>query len=167
MNNSIIYEAQPPQGISIVFIVVVLVFIILLLYGIGMCIKQPKTQLVGKIVIFFADAVILLCIVSVAIPAVDSGNKVWNRYLKGDYLVAKGIIDDYEDVKGFTEKDLRYDSFSVSDVEFHVPGFVTVWGYPLMRIEGGVLKNGMNVKIYYIPYKFENVIMKLELLEGQ
>lgn len=57
------------------------------------------------------------------------------------------------------------DRFCVGDVEFFVPGFVSPWGYPLKNVDGGILKDGIRVRICYIEYKFENVIMKLEIIE--
>ena len=35
--------------------------------------------------------------------------------------------------------------------------------YQPALVDGGVLKEGMGVKIYYIPQEIENVIMKLEI----
>ena len=59
------------------------------------------------------------------------------------------------------------DYFLVNDIEFQVPVFVSAWGYPLKKIDGGILENGMYVKIYYIKYKSENVIMKIEHLRNE
>mgnify|MGYP001213392452 CR=1 FL=1 len=165
MNNTI-YQAEPPQGISVPSIIIILVFIILLIYGIIMWKNNPEVRIIDKIGPFVVDGILLICIISVTITSIDSKYRVWNEYTKGNYLIAKGTIGSYEEVKGISETDIKYDSFIVSDIEFHVPGFVTVWGYPLRQVDGGVLKNGMNVEIYYIPYKFENVIMKIELLES-
>ena len=55
------------------------------------------------------------------------------------------------------------DSFLVDNVRFEIPCFTTPWGYPLRQQDGGILKEGMYVKIYYVSYKYENVIMKVEI----
>lgn len=165
MNNSIIYEAKISNEVSVPFIILVVVFLIILIFGIIACVKNPQARIVDKIGPFIVDFILLFIIICLAVNSFDSKYKVWDQYSKGDYLVAEGTIENYEKVKGISDKDIKYDSFTVSGINFHVPGFATVWGYPLRQIDGGVLKNGIKVKIYYIPYKFENVIMKLELVE--
>ena len=96
--------------------------------------------------------------------AIDSEKKVFGEYIKGNYNTAEGYITGYStdyDMDGNT----RYDYFYVSDVYFTTPGFVSRWGYPLTKETDTQLDNEMYVKIHYVPYKFENVIMYLELLE--
>lgn len=167
MNNLIIYEAKPSHEISILFFIIILIFIIVLIFGITLCIKNREARVIDKIGPFVVDAILLFIIICIVITSFDSKNKVWNQYSKGNYLVAEGSIANYEEVKGISNEDIKYDSFSIAKTEFHVPGFTTIWGYPLRQVDGGVLKNGLKVKIYYVPYKFENVIMKLELIENQ
>ena len=93
---------------------------------------------------------------------VDARKKVYGKYIQGDYLTVEGEVENYmPDPDGANLPD----RFSVEDIDFSIPGFTTVWGYPLRHVDGGELQNGLNVKIYYIPYKFENVIMKIVIFD--
>ncbi len=75
--------------------------------------------------------------------------------ISGDNITGHEALDDGSQ---------RPDTFTVEDVEFMAPEFTAIWGDPLRRADGGILQDGMNVSIYYVPYKFENVIMRLEVL---
>lgn len=86
--------------------------------------------------------------------------KVTNKYERGEYSVIEGIITDYEAV----DKDsvAGFDTFKVNGIEFRTNSF-TGYGYKENQCDGGVLDNGLKVRITYIPYTYENVIMKLEV----
>ena len=162
MRYTTIYEAKPFYGVSWTFIVVVLLFIVLLILGIIMCNKNPNGRIIDKLGPFIVDVVLLVVIISTIYSGLDSKIKVYDKFANGNYLTADGIIEKYEEIKGISNE-IKYDQFQVNDVIFYVPSGTTCWGYPLKQSEGGVLKNNLKVKIYYINYKYENVIMKLEL----
>ena len=65
MNEKILYEAKPYYGISIPFIVLLVFFILLFIYGILTCIKNPNGRIVDKIGPFVVDAVLLIIIIKV------------------------------------------------------------------------------------------------------
>ena len=155
--NTILYEAEAFYGINPAFIIFLLVIILM---SILLIVFWRKVDIGGKIfvsiIIFF---LVLICFCQIYV-SIDARNKVYNKYQSGQYLVVEGVISNYT-VADDWEPNLP-DYFYVNDIEFKVPGFVSPWGYPLKQIDGGVLDNGMNVKIYYIEYKNENVIMRIE-----
>ena len=156
----LIYESAPSYGVAIPFaifcIITCLIFLLLIVlwrkFDIG------SRLLISFILIFFIF--IILCQIYTSF---DAKRKVYDAYIAGEYLMVHGIISDYT-LAEEGQPNLP-DSFYVDGVEFSVPGFVSAWGYPLNRVNGGILEDGMCVRICYIPYKFENVIMKIEQLE--
>lgn len=155
--NTILYEAEPFYGINPVFIIFLL---IIALMSVLLIIFWKKVDIGVKIFIsIIILLLVLICFCQIYV-SIDARNKVYNKYQSGQYLVVEGVISNYT-VADDWEPNLP-DSFCVNDIEFKVPGFVSPWGYPLKQIDGGVLDNGMNVKIYYIEYKNENVIMRIE-----
>lgn len=157
--NEILYEAEAFYGINPAFIIFLLVIILM---SILLIIFWRKVDIGVKIfisIIIFFFVLICFCQIYVSI---DARNKVYNKYQSGQYLVTEGAISNYT-VADKCEPNLP-DYFWVNDIEFKVPGFVSPWGYPLKQIDGGILNDGMNVKIYYIEYKNENVIMRIEHL---
>lgn len=110
-------------------------------------------------------AVILVFIISCSFyTSIDAKRKVYDEYVDGKFLVVTGEITYYTLAEEGQPR--LSDSFYVDDVFFIVPGFVSPWGYPLNRVNGGILEDGMEVIIYYIPYKFENVIMKIQFIDN-
>ncbi len=158
--HKVIYEAKPFYGVNPAFVIfcVITVFITLLVIVFWKKVDTGVRCLASAIIVF------LLFIISCqAYTSIDAQRKVHNAYVAGEYLTVQGVISDYT-LAEEGQPNLP-DSFYVDGVEFSVPGFVSAWGYPLKRVDGGMLENGMCVKICYIPYKFENVIMKIEHLE--
>ena len=154
-----IYEAELFYGINPAFIVFLIITILIFALLVAF---WKKIDIGGR---FFVSFIIIFCAFIVfcqAYTAIEAKNKVYDEYQKGNYLVAEGEISGYTTAEE-GQSNLP-DYFYVDNVEFQVPGFVTSWGYPLKKVEGGILENGMKVRICYIEYKYENVIMKIELL---
>lgn len=157
--NKTIYEAKAFYGISPTFVMLcVIVLLIVLVLAFVWKKVDIGVRCFGSIIALFC-LFIALCQIYMSI---DAKRSVYDEYTKGNYLVAEGTIYDYFPAEE-GEPNLP-DRFSVSEVEFQVPGFVSAWGYPLKQNENGLLENGMHVRIYYIEYRFENVIMKIELV---
>ena len=156
----LIYEARLYYGVNPAFVMLCLipVFIIALLIIFWKKVDIGVRCFVSSIIVF-----ILFIIFSQVYIAIDSKHKVYNAYVSGEYLTVEGVISEYT-LAEEGQPNLP-DRFYVNDVRFSVPGFVSIWGYPLKQVDGGILKDGIYVRICYIPYKFENVIMKLEILE--
>ncbi|MBQ2676433.1 MAG: hypothetical protein IJF54_03400 [Clostridia bacterium] len=159
--SNVIYDAQPSYGgLSPVFIILLLVYAALIIYYIYGWIK--KADIGFKI--FFAIAILILTLVisSSIYTHIESKSSVYGKYKSGDYSIVEGEIYNYNIP---ADPGRHSDVFYVGDCEFIVPGFTTIWGYPLRQKDGGILKDGMRVKIYYVKYKFDNVMMRLEVLD--
>ena len=155
-----IYEAKLVHGANPAFVIfcVITVLITLILIAFWRKFDMGSRFFFLFILIFF-----IFIISCQAYTSIDAKRKVYNAYIAGEYLTVQGVISDYT-LAEEGQPNLP-DSFYVDGVEFSVPGFVSAWGYPLNRVNGGILEDGMCVRICYIPYKFENVIMKIEQLE--
>ncbi len=161
--DNIIYKAKPYYGmwISVPFLLYCIISLLFILY---LIITWKKSSVSGRFIGCFIAMFLIFTIFSQFYTALDSEKKVYGEYVKGNYNTTEGYITYYQteyDSSGNT----KYDSFYVSNICFHTPGFVSRWGYPLTKETGTQLDNGMYVKIHYITYKCENVIMYLELLE--
>ena len=159
--NKVIYEASLNEfGISTDFIVLILITVLLITFIIIFWNKMDK----GSHILFPCIAVFLIFIVcSQFHDLFREKHTVYDAYIKGDYKTVEGIITDYHIEYIGLYSEIEYDSFCVNDIEFSVPG-CCMWGYSLRAQDGGVLKNGMRVRIKYNTFTFENEILKLELI---
>ena len=157
--DTVLYEAKSFYGVNATFIVlcVVTALVIVLLIVFWQKVDIGVRCLLSFIIVFFLF--IIGCQIYIEI---DARHKVYNEYIAGNYFEVEGEINDYT----LAEKGQSRlpDYFDVAGVTFSVPGFVSEWGYPLNRANGGELEEGLYVRVCYVPYKFENVIMKLEIL---
>ena len=105
--------------------------------------------------------IFMLIIICILISHMSSIS-IYNDYLDGEYIIVEGTISNYE--IGTGERGAYPDRFTVQGVDFIISdNNSTGYGYSLRHSNGGLLENGKKCKIYYIPYKGENVIMKLYL----
>jgi hypothetical protein len=160
-NNNVIYDAAN-QGYATVgvafyiFVALVLIGIVYLIFQIKQ--KAPFSSKLGAIIVivFFSGAIL------VQIVTVKNVNKeVYDEYLSGNYEIVEGEISDYErKEESHWRGDCDY--FYVNGIEFSITPMGVPWGYPLKQSEGGVLKDGMYVKIFYVEYTYQNIIMRIE-----
>jgi len=164
-DKQIIYEAEHfyKFSLSIPFIVICIIDVIIIFLLARFVVKNGIHNAKYEILFFgFIIAVLSLIIGSLIYCHIDAKHKVYDQYLKGNYSTVEGYIENYTpDPDGARLPD----RFNINDIDFSVPGYVSCWGYPLRKVDGGILENGMKVKICYIHYKYENVIMKIELIE--
>lgn len=156
-----IYEAEPFYGVNPAFVIFCVITVLITLILIAFWRKIDRGSRFSYLFILIFFIFIIFCQVYTSI---DAKHKVYNAYIAGEYLTVQGVISDYT-LAEEGQPNLP-DSFYVDGVEFSVPGFVSAWGYPLNRVNGGILDDGMCVRICYIPYKFENVIMKIEQIQN-
>ena len=165
--ENILYEARQSYGInpSFVFLCVFCGFIIFIA-ATELKDLKPKECIAGFCFLIFLITFMLFVFGCAVYTMIDGRDMVYDEYKKGNYFTVEGEIVNYDtsvDIAGETQ----YDSFEVSGVVFFAPGGTTQWGYPFTQSDGSPLKNGIKVKIRYVPYKYENVIMYLELLESK
>lgn len=161
MEYGIIYEASHNHLVTIPFIIIVVLEILLTVYTV---INWKYNSTSGRIGMCFVG-IFLLMIISAIIFKYLSTQSIWNDYKNNNYQIVEGIIENYE--VGTDEKLSFPDRFSIEGTEFVVSNHPsTGYGYSLRQYDGGVLRDGCKCAIYYVPYGFENVIMKIELLEN-
>jgi len=114
---------------------------------------------VGMCIVF----ILMLFIIACMIYNYCSSYRIWTAYKNDDYLVAEGMIENYA---AGTEEKLSYpDRFTINGVRFIVSDSPSSgYGYTMRQYDGGVLRNGLYCKIIYVPYKGENVIMKVQIV---
>ncbi|MBR4034050.1 MAG: hypothetical protein IKJ04_04520 [Clostridia bacterium] len=84
---------------------------------------------------------------------------LYDMYIDGDYSICEGIIEDYKTKESINTD---FDEFTVDGIAFKISSHPSIdFGY-LCRSDGGVLEDGMQVRICYIEYNGINIIMKIE-----
>ena len=84
-------------------------------------------------------------------------------YHNNDYSVVEGVIENFIPMKidGHSQE-----SFIVNEIEFSYNRSNPTYGYHLPKIDGGhITSNGQYVRISYITYNNQNIIIKLELVK--
>lgn len=155
-----IYEARPFYGINPAFVILCIIIVVI---AVLLFVFWKRVDIGVRCLISFITVFLLFIVFCQIYTSIDAKNKIYDEYKAGNYLIVEGIITDYT-LAEEGQPNLP-DNFTVNSVKFTVPGFVSTWGYPLKSVDGGVLKDGMKVRIHYITYKFENVIMMIEQLE--
>lgn len=156
MEYSIIYEASHNHLITTPFIIAVVLEILLTIYA---AVNWKHNSASGKIGMCIVG-MFLFMIISVTIVKYCSTQSIWKDYKNGDYQIAEGIIENYE--VGTDQKISFPDRFSIGGTEFIISDQPSSgYGYSLRQYDGGILCNGLRCTIYYIPYGYENVIMKI------
>lgn len=80
---------------------------------------------------------------------------VYSAYHKNDYLIVEGTVENFEG-------DAAKESFEVSGVKFSYDWRYSGVGYDVLKEEGGVITgNGQKVKIGYVRYQLNNVIVAI------
>lgn len=156
MEYNTIYEASHNQFITVPLVIAAVLDVLLLIYAVVNWKSNAKSGKIGMCIVGGFLSMTLL----VTIVGHWSSWSIWRKYQNGDYQIAEGTIENYE--VGTDEKLSFPDRFTINDVEFMISEQpVFGYGYSLRQYDGGVLCNGLRCKIYYIPYKNENVIMKI------
>lgn len=160
MEYSTVYEASPRQFLTAPLVIAAVLEVLLLVYAVVNWKNSAKAGKIGMCVVGGFLSVIFL----VTTAGHWSSQSIWREYQKGEYQIAEGTIENYE--VGSEEKASFPDRFTVNDTEFIIaeqPAFG--YGYALRQNDGGALRNGLKCKIFYVPYKYENVIMKIMLFD--
>jgi len=153
------------HGLSSSFVLFVVFIATTVMSFLGKQQKQWQTVL-SRVVLLFADVMLVVAIVSAVYTFHWAKTAVYDQYMKGNYSVVEGTIENYTEIPniaGNLDGGVKYDHFDVNGVLFNVPSMMS-WGYSLTQYDGGVLKDGLNVKISYIFFRFENIMMKVELV---
>lgn len=156
MEYTCIYEAAPNNLFTLPFIVLSAIELFLLIYSI---VNWKKNNVSGKVGMCIVLILLLLVICSM-IYNYCSSFVIWHTYENNNCLVVEGKIEEY--VRGTDEKISFPDRFKVNDIPFIVSSAPPRgYGYTMRQYDGGILRNDIRCKIFYVPYKGENIIMKI------
>ena len=165
MNNQYItvYEAGKGSIFSPMFFIFFALVILFLILGCYYFRNRKGEWLLFRIISFIPLLWVSIVFLAVIVNYCDAEKNVYQKYVNGEYSVVEGTIIEYTEYGLEPGRRAVYDSFCVNGVEFTLPA-ITDWGYNLLRRDDGILENGVQVKIYYVFYKYDNEIVKIELL---
>lgn len=166
MNKQLIYEVTNDVTLfSLPFIIICLAFILVIIY----IIKTWKNSdgIVGKFLFLLIPIVMSIAIITQFVNFFKIKH-ILSDFEKGKCEVAEGKIENYEQyykIGTMSEEDYP-DRFFVDGTEFILYGYST-YGieYFLRQTDGGKLQEGQNVRITFANNFYENLILKVELIE--
>lgn len=152
---SVIYEATGstsfPWITCLIFGAAVIAIFVLALHKWKEKSKGDKLIIVIPIVLLMIYASWLYS--SITLP------DLYDMYIDGDYSVCDGVIEDYKTKESINSD---FDEFTVDGISFNISSHPYInYGY-ICRSDGGILEDGMQVRICFIEYNGMNVIMKIE-----
>ena len=123
--------------------------------------KRPLSEIIFFSIIFAVVSIVLVSIIS----GYYSTKYIYDDYTCGKYLVAEGIIENYECGE---PNNLSPDYFTIDGVLFSVGPSTsrTGFNYQLRQCDGSPLREGQMCIIYYVKWKFQNVIMKIQFIDN-
>ena len=163
MNNyKLVYEAHlsvNPYAILLIIVAIIAVALLIAFWK----------KMTWSMRIFFAVVCVILgiCVCSLIASGFSSA-ELMEKYNNGEYETVEGVITGYETngYLGDGVRSLDIDEFYVSEEYFCIAesnpfGF----GYNVRKEHGGILDNGVNVRIAYVKYGTMNIMMQLEVAE--
>ncbi len=157
----LIYEASGISIITVPFVIICIFGGFMLFYTIY---TWRGNEIFGRVGMSIVSLVLLIIIFSTIFGHVEA-KSLYDEYSSGEYLMTEGVISNYE--IGFYEKEAYPDRFIINEIPFVISNAPqSGYGYTLRQTDGGVLRDGVICKIHYIPYKNENVIMALYIVES-
>ena len=89
--------------------------------------------------------------------------KIAKQYEIGNYEIVEGLVENFEPMPYEGHGD---ESFEINGVEFSYSDYRKICGYNNAKSHGGVIEgDGQHLKIGYIDYDKENIIVYIEQLE--
>lgn len=156
MKEELIFEASENVYFSTAFIIVCIVEVLVCIYTLKCWRTSEIGGKIGLISVHLFFLVFILC----TFFSYPNTKSIYREYASGEYSIVEGVIEDYE--VGTGQRGDYADRFSLEGIFFDLSRTsYTGYGYELRQTDGGVLGNGVRCKIYYVPYRYENIIMKL------
>ena len=95
--------------------------------------------------------------------SIDRYKNIGKQYGMGNYEIVEGVVENFVPMP---YEGNGYESFEINGVEFSYSDYVINGGYNNARSHFGVIEgNGQQLKIGYIYYNEENIIVYIEQLE--
>lgn len=166
MSKQLIYEATNDITLfSLPFIIICLAFVFIIIYIIKTWKHSEGT--VGKILFLLIPIVMSIIIITQSVNFFKIKH-VLSDFEKGKCEVVEGKIENYEQYYkiGTMAKEDYPDRFFVDGIEFIVYGYST-YGieYFLRQTDGSKLQEGQDVRITFANCFYQNLILKVELIE--
>ena len=118
---------------------------------------------VVKVISAFAFCFLLLVNGLSIINSIDRYKNIGKQYGLGNYKIVEGVVENFVPMpyEGHSEE-----SFEINGVEFSYSDYKINGGYNNARSHFGVIEgDGQHLKIGYVYYKSENIIVYIEQLE--
>lgn len=168
MNTQIIYEATNNiHPFTLPFIIICIVLILVIVYIVKNW-KKYEGPFIGKILFLLVPIGLSIAIIT-QFTDYFKVKQVLADFQNGKCNVAEGIIENYEeDYKVGTRSEGDYpDRFFVGGNEFIIHEDYTAFGvgYCLRHADGSELQEGQYVRITYSFTFYNNMILKVELME--
>lgn len=133
-------------------------------YNITLNQETNHRQVVTERVFAIFGLCVVSCVFLVALTTtiIDYYN-IQKIYNDRNLLIVEGEVEDFipMELEGHSSE-----SFTVNGVNFTYSRSVPTYGYHLAKVDGGYIKgNGQKIKIHYVNYNNNNLILKLEIEE--
>lgn len=162
MEYNIVFELSEVSKIHYYTVVGVFagLFIIAFSIFLGTFGTGAHSALWKPLIAFLFSAVFLYFTIHLSIGTTKMINDVYGRYEQGDVQIVEGTVENC-DTEHFYKNGRG--SFSVDGVEFNYGHTV---GLPSYRGKNNLIQeNGQIVKVHYINYSNENLIVKIEICD--
>lgn len=164
--SNVLYEATFKFDFLLLIPVVMMIFILFFPRILKATSEAKYTQSSYKVVkIFCACAFSFVLILSsiVGLSQMNMYKNVVGAYKNGDYEIVEGYVQKFIPMPYEGHSD---ESFEINGVKFAYSDYSIQSGYNNAKSHGGVIKgNGQHLKIGYVSYNNENIIVYIEQLE--
>lgn len=163
--TNVLYEATFKFDFDLLIPVVMMIFILFFPKIFKAYAKEKYTHVSYKVVkIFCACAFSYVLILSsiVGLSQMNMYKNVVGAYKTGDYEIVEGYVQNFIPMPYEGHSD---ESFEINGVKFTYSDYSTQSGYNNAKSHGGVIKgDGQHLKIGYVYYNNENIIVYIEQL---
>ena len=164
--NNILYEATFKFDLFLLIPVVMMIFILFFPKILKATSEEKYTQVSYKVVKIFcacAFSFVLIFTSIVSLSQIDMYKNVVGAYKTGDYEIIEGYVQNFIPMPYEGHSD---ESFEINGVKFAYSNYSIQSGYNNAKSHGGVIKgDGQHLKIGYVSYNNENIIVYIEQLE--
>ena len=164
--NNVLYEATFKFDLTLLIPIVMMIFILAFPKILKLKSEEKISQESYKFVkIFCACGFFFIFVFSVivGIYQYDMYKNVVGAYESDDYEIVEGYVENFIPMPYEGHSD---ESFEINGVKFAYSDYAIQSGYNNAKSHGGVIEgDGQHLKIGYVSYNNENIIVYIEQLE--